>query len=215
MFCLVVKAEEINALYTKSPLTVVDNKITLKLYVNTEHDISGAIFPWSFDQNKLKLVSVKSSNFNVTYKDLNNNLTRNIVLDSANDYNGEVELVEIVFEPTSEFNESDIASIRFGSGQIASYKKSSNITGLEFKALKEEEKIEMTYSVVPIVTTLENSGKDGSLALLDSGTSSKAKKKTGAIKAEKTGIGVPGYAIILLLGGIVITRKNKSIMYRV
>ena len=213
VFSMQTKAAATNALYTKSPLTINDNRITLKLYLNVEHDISGVIFPWSFDQSKLKLVSIKSSKFNVTYKDLNNNITRNIVLDTANDYSGEVELVEIIFETTSDFKDGDSTEIRFGSGQAASYKMSSNFTGVSYEASKEGKKIEMSYSVVPIVTTLESSNNDGTIAQLDS--KAKSSKKKGNIKAEKTGIGVPGYSIILLVGGFVISKRSKAVLYRV
>ena len=222
VFSITAKAVDTQVLYTKSNLSIKDNsKITLKIYAKSDDLISGALIPWSFDTNKLKVTSIKSSKFNVTYKDQQGNLTKNIVLDSAKDYTGEIELFEIVFEATSNFKSGETTVIKFNPGQIANYRKTYKSAGAEFDINKSgTNNYEIAYEEIPVPVTLENDTSNNSSATkLDAGTTKNNNSSDkGNIDAIDTGVVIPTLAVSIFGCGFVGINKyskKKGMLYKI
>ncbi len=227
-----VNATSNNMLYTTSSLVINDSKeFSFKVYVKTNNTISGAVIPWNFDTDKLNLVSITSKNFNLTYRDQHERLTSNIVLDSTKDFTGEIELFEIKFEVTSNFKDNDSASINFGFGQIANYRKSYKITGVSFKVNKGlNNSINIESNEIPISTDSPNETSSSNYLTptkLAANEENKndglpndeaANKNNGNIEAINTGSIVPYISIFLLcccfVGFKSLTRK-ASLFYKI
>lgn len=220
-FTINSKAVETKTLYTKSSLSINDSKqISLKIYVKTDDIISGALIPWSFDTSKLKLVSLTSKNFSVTYKDQQDKITKNIVLDSAKDFSGEVELFEIKFELTSGFKDTNSTLINFNPGQIASYKTSYKTAGASFEVSRgTNNTINLDYEVIPIPVTLENTTNNSKTTKLDTGSESSnsgsESSKNSNIGAIDTGVAIPSLTIAVFGCGFVGFKKKKNILFKI
>ena len=209
-----INAVENNTLFTKSSLSIVGNKITLKMYVKSDEKISGILIPWSYDKDKLTLVSLSSSNFSATYQDPQGNLTRNILLDSAKEFQGEIELFQVVFELNSDFKIADKALITFNPGQLANYKNSYKMNGASFEVTHgSSNTLNINYSVIPISTNIKTNSVDSNKMMAANNVISdnlEDVQKSDNISAIDTGYDLPVIALVLLLVSFFMVRNSKS-----